>query len=103
LPPVLTTLVGLPFAAKLLVSAVLLAPLALLMGMPFPTGLRALHRASQDTVEWAWALNAGCSVLGSVAAMTIAIQFGLQVTLACGLAAYVLAILLTAAFSPKAA
>jgi hypothetical protein len=39
-------------------------------------------------------MNAGASVLGSVLAMMIAIQFGLTVTLACGLVAYVLALAL---------
>ena len=39
-------------------------------------------------------MNAAASVLGSVLAMVIAIQFGLNVTLACGVAAYLLALLL---------
>jgi hypothetical protein len=42
-----------------------------------------------NAVEWAWAMNAAASVLGSVLAMVIAIQFGLTVTLACGVAAYI--------------
>jgi len=45
-------------------------------------------------VEWAWAMNAAASVLGSVLAMVIAIQFGLNVTMACGVAAYLLALFL---------
>jgi len=56
------------------------------MGMPFPTGLRLVK-----TVEWAWALNAAASVLGSVMAMIIAIHFGLTVTLLCAAVAYLLA------------
>jgi hypothetical protein len=40
-------------------------------------------------------MNAASSVLGSVLAMVIAIQFGLNVTLACGAAAYIAACLLT--------
>ena len=43
------------------------------------------------------------SVLGSVLAMLIAIQFGLNVTLACGAAAYLLALLLTSALPSKTA
>jgi hypothetical protein len=35
-------MIGLAFAAKLLVSALLLLPLGFTMGMPFPSGLRAL-------------------------------------------------------------
>ena len=45
-----------------------------------------------NLVEWAWAMNAASSVLGSVLAIIIAIQFGLNVTLACGAAAYLLAL-----------
>jgi hypothetical protein len=44
LPALLNALVGLPFAMKLLVGALILIPLGLAMGMPFPTGLRALAR-----------------------------------------------------------
>jgi len=54
-------------------------------------------------VEWAWAMNAAASVLGSVSAMVIAIQFGLTVTLACGAFAYVLALFLMPALPAKAA
>jgi hypothetical protein len=54
-------------------------------------------------VEWAWAMNAAASVLGSVLAMLIAIQFGLTVTLACGAGAYLLALLLTRALRSQEA
>lgn len=86
LPWLLSAAIGLPFAIKLLLSGMVLAPLGFLMGMPFPTGLRLVK-----TVEWAWALNAAASVLGSVMAMIIAIHFGLTVTLLCAAAAYLLA------------
>ena len=73
---------------KLLVSAGLLVPLGFAMGMPLPTGLRALADATTgNLVEWAWAMNAASSVLGSVLAIIIAIQFGLNITLAMGAAA----------------
>src|SRR5438270_3760640 len=101
LPSRLAALVGLAFGYRLVISAVLLVPLGFVMGMPFPTGLRALAAAaskefsnetSDNAVEWAWAMNAAASVLGSVLAMVIAIQFGLTITLACGAAAYLLAL-----------
>jgi hypothetical protein len=100
LPPVLRQLVGLPFVFKLLISAALLTPLGFAMGMPFPTGLRALtsSQARPTAVEWAWAMNAASSVLGSVLAIVVAIQFGLNATLACGAAAYVLALMMTPTF-----
>lgn len=114
LPSLLNRLVGLPFAAKLVVCAAVLVPLGLAMGMPFPTGLRALagspvpefpgpggSETGGNLVEWAWAMNAASSVLGSVIAIIIAIQFGLNVTLACGAAAYLLALGLAATLRPS--
>jgi hypothetical protein len=99
LPGRLAALVGMDLEYRLLVSAILLIPLGFIMGMPFPTGLRALVKESgagqgnsENAVEWAWAMNAAASVLGSVLAMVIAIQFGLTVTLICGAAAYLLAL-----------
>jgi hypothetical protein len=50
--------------------------------------------SSDNAVEWAWAMNASASVLGSVLAMVVAIRFGLNVTLACGAAAYLFGLLL---------
>ncbi len=113
LPRGLEAWVGLGFSYRLLVSALLLVPLGFVMGMPFPTGLRALGAAARvefpggvnagkdNAVEWAWAMNAAASVLGSVLAMVIAIQFGLTVTLACGVAAYLLALVLLPTLHPQ--
>jgi hypothetical protein len=99
LPATLNSLVGAAFALKLLTSGVLLVPLGFVMGMPFPTGLGALCTPGPDSpdsnaVEWAWAMNAAASVLGSVLAIVIAMEYGLTATLICGAAAYSLAALL---------
>ncbi|HEX4784867.1 MAG TPA: hypothetical protein VH350_11020 [Candidatus Sulfotelmatobacter sp.] len=114
LPTWLSALVGLGFGYRLLVSGVLLVPLGFVMGMPFPTGLRALAARlpqpfaagppdRENVIEWAWAMNAAASVLGSVLAMVLAIQFGLTITLAGGATAYLLALLLMPALRAKAA
>jgi spermidine synthase len=105
LPAILNALVGMAFFAKLVISAVILVPLGFAMGIPFPTGLRALaNAASQNSsVEWAWAMNAASSVLGSVLAMVIAIQFGLNATLACGAVAYLMALALVPTFQIRQA
>jgi hypothetical protein len=96
LSAVLHRFVGSSFSVKLVISALMLIPLGFAMGMPFPSGLRLLceSRSDDNLVEWAWAINAASSVLGSVLAMTVAIQFGLLVTLEGAAMAYVLALLL---------
>jgi spermidine synthase len=95
LPGLLDHFVGVVFPFKVLISGVLLVPLGVAMGMPFPTGLRALagpeEGLAEHSIEWAWAMNAASSVLGSVLAIVIAIEFGLNITLACGAAAYAFA------------
>jgi spermidine synthase len=112
LPRILPAWVGLRFEWRLGLSGLLLVPLGFLMGMPFPSGLRALAAKSSfgssagfndegNAVEWAWAMNAAASVLGSVLAMVIAIQFGLTATLTCGIGAYVLALLLLPTLRPR--
>jgi spermidine synthase len=114
LPSLLNALVGLPFVIKLVISGLLLVPLGVAMGMPFPTGLRALAggqvaeslvpgEAAGNAVEWAWAMNAASSVLGSVLAMVIAIEWGLNFTLACGAVAYLVAMGLARTLTPSPA
>ena len=111
LPLLLHSAVGAPFLLKLILSACLLVPLGFAMGMPFPTGLRAMAPEAEgiadaemggagngNRVEWAWALNAASSVLGSVLAMLIAIQWGLTVTLTVAAACYLVAAVLSRRF-----
>ncbi|MGH9377533.1 MAG: hypothetical protein ACRD1I_01915 [Terriglobia bacterium] len=110
LPRLLTSLVGIPFSLKLAVSAAILVPIGFAMGTPFPNGLRQLARGKKaetssgappegpQGIEWAWAMNAGSSVLGSVLAMVIAVHLGLAITLACGAVAYLAALCVTPAF-----
>ncbi len=43
-------------------------------------------------VRWAWAVNAAASVLGSAAAMFLAIYFGLSATLLIGAVLYLFAL-----------
>ena len=102
LTPIFSQFGGAPILLRLGISAALLVPLGFVMGIPFPCGLRALAARSltnprreenASPLEWAWAMNAGASVLGSVLAMLIAIQFGLNATLLCGSAAYLSAML----------
>jgi hypothetical protein len=76
--------VTLPFALKVVITVALISPAGFIMGMPFPTGLGLLKQTMPSVVRWAWAVNAAASVLGSAAAMFLAIYFGLSMTLRLG-------------------
>jgi spermidine synthase len=91
--PVTTALVGLPLAVKMIITVLLIAPVAFLMGIPFPTGLARLEEMHAPSVRWAWAINAASSVLGSASAIFLAIYIGLRATLIIGGLCYVIALL----------
>ncbi|MFZ0589438.1 MAG: hypothetical protein WAM39_03030 [Bryobacteraceae bacterium] len=91
--------VALPFAVKVAVSVLLIAPLGFAMGMPFPSGLKRLENVLPQTIRWAWSVNAASSVLGSAGAVVLAIYCGLSDTLLIGGLLY-LAALLAALLSP---
>ena len=84
--------VGWPLLAKIVVTVCLIAPAAFLMGIPFPTGLIRLEARFSQAVRWAWALNAAASVLGSAAAVFLAIHIGLRSTVLVGAALYLCAL-----------
>jgi hypothetical protein len=73
-----------PLPVKMLVTSLMIAPVAFFMGMPFPSGLSRLEQVQPASVRWAWALNAASSVLGSASAIFLAIYLGLRETLLVG-------------------
>jgi spermidine synthase len=78
---------------KIAASVVLIAPLAFVMGMPFPMGLSELGRHSESLIPWAWGVNGCASVISAVAATLVAIHFGFTVVMMMALFFYLLAYL----------
>ena len=83
--------VGWPLPVKIAVTALLIAPLGFIMGMPFPAGLRRLEAWLPSAVQWAWSLNAAASVLGSALAIFCAVYLGLMQTMLAGALLYAMA------------
>jgi len=92
-PPLLRPLLGLPLPARMAVGMGVIAPLAFLMGMPFPIGIRLLAARGGRMIPWAWAANGCGSVLGSVGAVLGAMLGGFGVTLMSAGAIYAVAVL----------
>ncbi len=76
MPIVFNWALGFPLAWRVAVSIALLAPVGLLLGMPFPIGLRLLGGEDSLLVPWAWAINAFFTVIGSVSAMILGMILG---------------------------
>jgi len=91
-------LLGLPHVLRCAVAVAGLLPLGLLMGIPFPTGIKIAERLHGPFVPWAWCVNACASVFGSVACILAAMTVGFNAVLMAGIVIYLLALfaLLTA-------
>ncbi len=76
LPAMLAYFAGIGGVWRGVVSVLLVAPLAVAMGMPFPLGLRSLGGAGADFIPWAWAINGCASVVSAVLAVVLAMHFG---------------------------
>ena len=81
-------LLGLPFWARAAVTALGLAPLGMVMGMPFPRLLGALQEREPALVPWAWGVNGALSVVASILAALLALSWGFRAVLVVGAAAY---------------
>ena len=85
--PLLAALAGWPIAARAGAAFLLLAPLAFLMGTPFPLAMRGLE---EPLVPWAWGINGCASVVSPALATLLAIDIGLTAVLWLALALYLL-------------
>jgi hypothetical protein len=84
---------GWPFGMRVLIVILALAPLSVLMGLPFPIGLTWLEKMSGKAgdmalIPWAWAINGCVSVVSAVLAALFAISFGFTFVLITGAVAY---------------
>lgn len=93
LPFILPPLVGLPAPARVVLSLALMAPLAFLMGMPFPLAWQRLEAAWPALLPWAWGVNGCASVLSAILATLLAMSFGFRLVLFAAATFYLLAAL----------
>ncbi len=81
------SLMALPLPVRAGTALGLVTVAGLLMGAPFPLGLRRLALA-EDGVAWAWAANGVASVMAAALATLISMELGIQALLGCGAACY---------------
>jgi len=90
LPPLFQAFIGLDLTARVAIAVALLMPLGLLMGMPFPLGIRLVDRLNPGLVAWAWGVNGFCSVLGSILTVMIAQSYGFSIVIGLAVGVYLL-------------
>ncbi len=90
LSPTLAALAHWSRPRRVAVTIAALAPLGFLLGRPLPLAVRSLALFRPAAVAWAWGVNGGASVLGSVLALVLALVFGLDQALLAGGGLYAL-------------
>lgn len=89
--PVISSFAGSTTPVRIAASVGVLAPLALLMGMPFSIGMRAAATDDDAPTAFLWGINGAMSVVASVLGALAAMFFGITVTFVAGAGAYLLA------------
>jgi hypothetical protein len=87
---IIQRLLGLPIFLRYLFAITLMLPAGLLMGLPFPLGMRCLLSFPEQRA-YAWAVNGCASVLTSIISAQIALSAGIPVLLLGGILSYLLA------------
>jgi hypothetical protein len=88
LPAAFRAFLGQSLPVRGMVAFLLLFPTGLLLGMPFPLGIRTVEAECARLIPWLWGVNGYMTVVGSVLSMVIAIHFGFATTLLAAAAIY---------------
>ncbi|MDR2942631.1 MAG: hypothetical protein LBV17_08595 [Treponema sp.] len=75
---------------RFLISALIIAPPAFFMGIPYPNGLDSLQETKPHLLPWAWGMNGGLSLVGSAMARLLSVSSGFPVLLKLGIVIYLM-------------
>ncbi len=100
LPPLFAAWAGWPDPARVAASLLLLAPLAFLMGIPFPTGLQIVSGDGGSRVPWAWGVNGAASVVAAPLATLAAVHLGFTAVVGLAVGLYAAAATSVATWNP---
>jgi len=95
LEPMILATLGWPWLVRVFLLLMLLAPVSVALGLPFPLGLTRVGHdsASSGFLPWAWGLNGAFSVVATPLANLIARQTGFERVLFCAAILYGIALL----------
>jgi predicted membrane-bound spermidine synthase len=98
LPNLVPTLLPFGLYTRIAIAVVLVLPFGLLMGMPFPQGLRRTGKGALPPPPFYWGLNGVMSVIGSVGTVVIALMSGFQIAMLVGASCYLIAAIASGTF-----
>ncbi len=90
--PIIQYILSLPIIIQYICAFLLLAIPGMLVGLPFPLGMRFLLESPIERA-YAWSANGCTSVITSIISAQIALSFGISTIIACASLAYFLALI----------
>jgi hypothetical protein len=90
LPLLVASFEAYPILVRAVAAILVIAPLGLLMGFGFPTGMRLVNAIDPRPTPWFWAINGAAGVLAASIAVAVNIAFSINVSIWLGAACYVL-------------
>src|SRR5688572_10028950 len=93
LMPLLQQISSVPDLFKLIISILIIACPAFLMGMPFPLGLRAQATIEQNNIPWAWGINGCMSVISAALATLLTVETGFSTVIMLAAISYVISMI----------
>ena len=79
LPQLFNYFIGENFWVKCLITVLLQMPLGFVLGMLFPLGIKVVNQVDVRMVPWAWGINGMSSVVSTIVAIMLAMNYGFAV------------------------
>ncbi|UCD56133.1 MAG: hypothetical protein JSV16_09825, partial [Candidatus Hydrogenedentota bacterium] len=90
-PQLVASCIRFPLPVRIALAVCVLAPISLLLGVPFAYGIRLLNRWNPSIIPWAWAVNGCCTVIGAILTAILSMNFGFNAVLISAIVIYLVA------------
>ena len=88
LPSIINAAIAWPLGLRMILTAAILIPTGVLLGVPLPGGMRLLAASRPGIIAWGWGINGAFSVVGATCAVFLAMNWGFTSTLLIGALVY---------------
>jgi len=92
LGPLFVALSDAELATRIALCVASIAPVGVLLGFGFPTGMRLIGAIDPRPTPWFWGINGAAGVLASIVAVILSLALGISTTLVIGALCYFLLI-----------
>lgn len=92
-PAVFSAFQGSSISVRISVGVLLILPLGLFLGIPFPMGIGRLEKETRGAIAWAWGMNGIFTVIGGLLSVVLSLFFGFRICLFIAVFIYLIAFL----------